>query len=150
MAEFDIALNIRALDGSLVLALEDEANGYWIRGDGLPAEERRWRRNPTSSPWVDGTGTGGPSTKDEIEVSVLVKVFGPTWASVEGRVQALENATEATSWLLEQVVEGVTKVWRAGEVDLIKAPISTTDLLNKRRFIVLTFPVQPTPTVTGI
>ena len=149
MAEFDIALNIRNLAGGLVLALEDEANGYWVRGGGLPAEERRNLRREARSPWVDGASDIG-STLDRTEVSVLVKVFGPTWAAVEGRLQALLDATSADSWLLEQSVEGVTKVWRAGPVDVLVPPTSTSDLLNRRRYVVLSFPVQPTPTVTGV
>ena len=148
MAQFDIAVNVRDLAGNLVLALEDEANGFWIRGDGLPAEERRWLRRESTSPWVDGAALDGARV-DQNEVSLLVKVFGPTWADVETRMQALRDATSAPAWLLEVAAEGVSKVWRAGPVDVLVPPTSTTDLLNKRRFVVLTFPVQPTPTVTG-
>lgn len=149
MAQFDIAVNIRDLEGALVLALEDEANGYWIRGEGLPVEERVWLRREARSPWVDGSFDGG-GTVDSTEVSLLVKVFGPTWASVETRMEALREATSSPRWLLEQSVEGVTKVWRAGRVDLLVPPVSTVDLLNKRRFVVLTFTVQPTPSITGL
>ena len=149
MAQFAIAVNIRDLEGDLVLALEDEANGFWIRGDGLPAEERRWLRRESRSPWVDGSSDDG-GTVDTTEVSLLVKVFDPSWVSVETRMEALRDATAASSWLLEQSVEGVTKVWRAGRVDILTPPVSTTDLLNKRRFVVLTFPVQPSPTITGL
>lgn len=149
MAQFDIAVNIRDLEGDLVLALEDEANGYWIRGDGLPAEERRWLRRDSRSPWVDGSSDNG-GTVDHNEVSLLVKVFGASWVEVETRYQALLDATVASSWLLEQQVEGVSKVWRAGRVDVIVPPVSTMDLLNRRRFVVLTFPVQPSPTISGL
>lgn len=149
MTQFEIAVNVRDLEGDLLLALEDEANGFWIRGDGLPAEERRWLRRDSRSPWVDGSSDNG-GTVDHNEVSVLVKVFGSSWASVESRMEALRSATSSSAWLLEVVVEGVSKVWRAGRVDLLAAPVSTTDLLNKRRFVVLTFPVQPTPTITGL
>lgn len=146
---FDIALNIRDLSGNLLLALEDEANGYWVRGEGLPAEERRWIRRESRSPWVDGASIDG-ATVDQNEVSVLVKVFGPTWATVETRLEALKAATQSHAWLLEQAIEGVTKTWRAGPVDLLVPPTSAADLLNKHRYVVLTFPVQPTPTVTGV
>lgn len=149
MAQFDIAVNILDSEGDLVLALEDEANGYWIRGDGLPAEERRWLRRDSRSPWVDGSSDNG-GTVDHSEVSLLVKVFGSTWVEVETRYQALLDATVASSWLLEQQVEGVSKVWRAGRVDVIVPPVSTMDLLNRRRFVVLTFPVQPSPTISGL
>src|SRR5690349_21500681 len=101
MAQFDIAVNIRDTEGDLVLALEDEANGYWIRGDGLPAEERRWLRRESRSPWVDGSSDDG-GTVDHSEVSLLVKVFGVSWVEVETRFEALLDATAASSWLLEQ------------------------------------------------
>lgn len=149
MTQFSIAVNVRTLAGALVLALEDEANGYWIRGDGLPAEERRWLRRESRSPWVDGSSDDG-GTVDATEVSLLVKVFGPSWVSVETRYQALLDAVAAPSWLLEQQVEGVSKVWRAGRVDVLVPPVSTMDLLNKRRYVVLTLPVQPTPAITGL
>jgi hypothetical protein len=146
---FDIALNIRDLAGTLVLALEDEANGYYIRGEGLPAEERRWLRRETRSPFVDGATVDG-ATVDQTEVSVLVKVFGSTWAEVEARFRALLDATTAPAWLLEQAVEGVSTVWRAGPVDVLTPPPAPIDFLNKRRYVVLTFPVQPTPAVSGV
>jgi hypothetical protein len=145
---FDIALNIRDLAGTLVLALEDEANGYYIRGEGLPAEERRWLRRETRSPFVDGATVDG-ATVDQTEVSVLVKVFGSTWAEVEARYRALLDATTAPAWLLEQTVEGVSTVWRAGPVDVL-SEAHAIDFFNKRRFVVLTFPVQPTPAVSGV
>lgn len=149
MIEFDVALNIRDLSGNLVLALEDEANGYWVRAGGMPAEERRWNRRESRSPWVDGASDDG-ATLDRTEVSVLVKVFGPSWAVVEGRLQALLDATTAHAWLLEQSIEGASKTWRAGPADVIVPPTTPVDIANKRRFVVLSFPVQPSPAVTGV
>ena len=79
-----------------------------------------------------------------------MKVFGPNWASVETRYQALLAATPSTSWLYEEVVQGVSKTWRAGPVNIIDEPPAPIDLLNNRRFVVLTFKVQPTPAITGL
>lgn len=150
MAEFAIQGNMRALDGSLLLALEDEANGYWIRGEGLLAVQQPRIRRVSRSPWADGTSQDG-STLDEFEGSVLVKVFGPTWAVVERRFHALLAVTRGLeSWVWEDVVEGVSTSWRAGAVEVQASPTSAMDIANRRRFVVLSFPVQPTPTVTGI
>lgn len=147
MADFSIALNARALDGTLLVALEDEANGLYVRGGGLPAIGAPRIRRESSSPWVDGRSQDG-STKDQYDATVLLKVFGPTWASVETRLYATLAALDVEVWLLEQVVEGVTTTWRAGPVEPIVPPISTMDLANNRRYIALSFPVQPTATVT--
>jgi hypothetical protein len=149
MPQFDIELNIRDLDGDLVLALENEAGGYWVRRGGMPTGERRWNRQEVTSPWADGAGLIG-ATLDQNTESLLVKVFGPTWVSVETRYEALKAATSAHVWLLEEHIEGVSRVWRAGPVDALPAPVEPVDILNKRRFVVLTFPVQPTPAITGL
>ena len=149
MAEVSIALNIRDLAGNLVLALEDEANGYWVRGGGLPAETRNPVRDEIRSRFVDGATDVG-MTLDQTEASVLVKVFGPTWADVEARFQALLDATTARAWLLEQVVEGVRVTRRAGAVEVFAPPPTAADIRNKYRYVALTFPVQPSRTVTGV
>lgn len=149
MSQFDIGLNIRDLDGDLVLALENEAGGYWVRRGGMPTGERRWNRQEVTSPWADGAGLTGATVDQNVE-TLLVKVFGPSWVSVETRYEALKAATSSLSWLLEESIEGVSRVWRAGPVDVLPAPVEPVDILNKRRFVVLSFPVQPTPAVTGL
>jgi hypothetical protein len=148
---FDIAVNIRDADGNLILALEDDANGYYIRGEGLPAEEILPIVRKTRSPFVDGSSVDG-STLEEVEVSLLVKVFGSTWPQAVARHLALEEAvrTAGNLWILEEVVEGVTTTRSCGPIRLLTPPVSTMDLLNKRRFVVLTFDAQPTKTVSGV
>lgn len=149
MPDFDIEVNIRDVDGDLVLALEDEAGGYWIDDEGMPSEDRRWKGAELLSPWADGAADG-LMTLDRTEVSIIVEVSGPNWASVETRHAALMDATTATSWVLEQVVQGVSKSRRAGPVDVINAPVSVADLHNNRRYVVLSFKVQPTVAISGI
>lgn len=147
--EFSIQANICDLAGDVTLALEDEANGYWVRKGGLLGQQRTVSTRESTSPWVDGSSFDG-ATKDATEGSVLVKVFGADWVSVETRYQALLAAAPMSTWLYQEVVQGVSKVWRAGPVSVIEAPPEPVDFLNNRRFVVLTFKVQPTPTVTGI
>ena len=149
MVDFDIALNIRDVNGALVLALEDDANGYYVRGGGLPAHDRIPIGDEYRSPWVDGAADG-IQTLDRTEVSILVKVFGSSWPQVEARRIALENALPLGEWQLEEVVEGVSTTWRAGPAQVLVAPSTTADRLNKRRYVVLTFKVQPSPVVTGL
>ena len=146
---FDIASNIRDLNGNLVLALEDEANGLWVRKGGLLGQQRSVSSRETTSPWVDGSSLDG-ATKDPIEGSLLVKVFGESWLSVETRYQALLAALPMTSWLYEEVVQGVSKTWRAGPVSVVEPPPEPMDFANNRKFLVLSFRVQPSPSVSGV
>lgn len=146
---FDIALNMRNLDGDLVLALEDEANGYCVRRGGMPTGGRTWEERTVTSPWVDGSGLEGAAVGPNRE-SLLVKVFGPSWVSVETRYEALRAAALPTAWLLEESRQGVSRVWRAGPVDIIPARLEPIDMLNNRRFVVLSFTTQPTPAITGL
>jgi len=149
MPDFNIALNIRDATGALVLALEDDANGYYVRGEGLLSRERTPRGDEYTSPFIDG-GADGIQTLDRTEGTLLVKVFGATWPQVEARRIALENALPLGEWLLEEVVEGVSTTWRCGPAQVLVAPTSTTDLLNKRRYVAISFKVQPSPVVTGL
>lgn len=150
MADFAIEGNMRALDGDLILALEDEANGFWIHSEGLLAIQARRLRRESRSPWVDGSSNDG-STIDSFEASVVIQVFGSTWAASETRYHALRAiCRDLSEWLWEEVVEGISTTWRAGSVEVLTPPTSAADIASKSRTCTLTFPVQPTPTVTGI
>jgi len=148
-AEFDIASNIRDINGNLVLALEDEANGLWVRKGGLLGQQRSVSSRESTSPWVDGSSFEG-ATKDATEGSLLVKVFGSTWISVETRYQALLAALPMSAWLYEEVVQGVSKTWRAGPVSVVEPPPEPIDFANNRKFVVLSFKVQPSPSISGV
>lgn len=149
MTQFAIGANIRNLAGELILALEDEANGYWVRGGGLLGQQRSAEVRESTSPWVDGSTADGV-TLSANEGSLLIKVFGPSWVSVETRYAALLAAAPLTDWLYEESIEGVSKLWRAGPVSVIEPPPAAIDINNRRKFVVLTFKVQPTPTITGL
>lgn len=147
MAEFEIASNIRNLAGDLILALEDDANGLYVRKGGLLGQSRSPITRESTSWCVDGSSNDG-TTLGTNDASLLVKVFGPNWVVCETRYQALLAAAPLTDWLYEEVVQGVSKAWRAGPVGVVEPPLEPIDFANNRRFVVLTFKVQPTPAVT--
>lgn len=149
MPQFAIGLNVRDLEGDLVLALENEAGGYWVRRGGMPTGERGSDERWVESPWVNGAGLQG-STVPMNDETLLVKVFGPDWVTVETRYEALKTALSASSWLLEESIQGVSRTWRAGPVRVIPVAVDTTDILNNRRFVTLAFKTQPTPAITGL
>lgn len=149
MPDVDIQLNVRDVNGDLILALEDETNGYWVYSEGMPKGGRAWKGPEIASPWADGAADG-LMTLARNEESVIVEVTGSPWAQVVGRYQALLAATSSIEWLLEEVIEGVSTTWRCGPVEAIPAPVSSDDVINGRRYVVLAFRTQPTPTVTGI
>lgn len=149
MSQFDITLNIRDLSGTLVLALEDEVNGYWVRRGGMPVGGRSQDERWLTAPWADGAGLQG-STVPMNDETLLVKVFGPNWVSVETRYEALMDATRPTAWLLEESRQGVSRTWRAGPVTVTPAPVEPVDMLNNRRFVLLGFKTQPTYVITGL
>lgn len=147
MTQFDIQANMRTLSGALILALEDEANGYYVRRGGLLGQSRPVTSRESTSPWVDGSSFNG-ATKDAAEGSLLVKVFGPDWITCETRYQALLDLAPMSEWIYEEVIQGVSKSRRAGPVVVLEPPIEPEDMLNNRRFVALTFKVQPTATIT--
>lgn len=149
MSQFSIGLNIRNLDGTLVKALEDEANGLWVRRGGMPLGGRDSDERWVTAPWADGAGLQGFTVPMNDE-TLLVKVFGPDWVTVETRYEALLDATRLSAWLLEESIQGVSRTWRAGPVRVIPAPVEPVDILNNRRFVQLAFRTQPTYTISGI
>lgn len=150
MPDFDVSLRIRDLDGALLLELEDEANGYVLLDGAMPTEDHPWVGQELRSPWADGSSEGF-GTRDSSVVSIQVEVSGATWVQVQQRVKALTDVVASGEpWLLEEYLEGVSKVWRAGRVSPLIPPVSPGDLLTKRQIVTLTFTTQPTPTITGL
>lgn len=150
MPDFDVALRIRDLDGELLLDLEDEANGYVLLDGAMPAHDQHWTGQELRSPWADGSSQGIGVLDSEV-MSVQVEISGATWVQQQQRVKALRDAFASGSpWLLEEYLEGVSTVWRAGRVSILIPPASPGDLRWRRQVVTLTFTAQPTPTVTGI
>lgn len=149
MTLFIIGLDIRNLDGTLVLALENEAGGFWVRRGGMPAGGRGSDERWLTAPWADGAGLQG-STVPMNDETLLVKVFGPDWVSVETRFEALMDATRQSAWLLRETRQGVSRTWRAGPITVTPAPVEPIDMLNNRRFVQLGFKTQPSYTISGI
>ena len=150
MPDFDVSLRIRNLAGDLLLELEDEANGYVLLDGAMPTEDHPWTGQEITSPWVNGSSEG-MGTRSSSVVSIQVEVSGATWVQVQQRVKAITDVVSSgVPWLLEEYVEGVSKVWRAGRVSPLIPPVSPGDLLTKRQIVTLTFTTQPTPAITGL
>lgn len=132
-------------DGTTRLALT-EAAGYEIVF-AAPAVGRSWRRETTSSPFVHGTHQVR-ATLDAESIDVQVRIKRPTWAQVEGTVQALLDAVEPDDLLLRVKVGGVTRTWKANAPDIVDA-FDKFEAHANRRTVGMRFPVQPNPTVTG-
>ncbi|MDR6861980.1 hypothetical protein [Phycicoccus sp. 3266] len=136
---------IRDTAGLVVLEAGDGRNGYRLAD--FSDDEVRWDRKTVTSPWVDGDGEAGPARKQALSKTVAIRVKGATWAEVEQRKEALFDAV-AGPFLLERVIEGVSYVWRASAADVSSPAVSAVDVLNRRRVVYLTVPVQPTPAIT--
>jgi hypothetical protein len=141
----DVTYKIRDSAGALVLDLcADEGYAVVVSSE----DEQRWLRKLVASPFVDGDSEDSATLASSTR-NLTVRVFGTTWAQVESRRLALRDATSERAWLLEEAVDGVSLVWRAGRADS-SSSFSSVDLVNKRRLVALSIPVQPTPAVSGV
>lgn len=141
--DLDASVRILSSAGALVLDLT-EAGGYDLVDLGVP--DRTWRRVTTTSPFVDGEHLvaavleGGSHT-------MAYRVSGATWSQLQTRRQALVDAVEAWSWLLEVTIGGVRYVWRATRADS-SGPIDKFQAMATQNVITIKVPVQPTPAVS--
>lgn len=143
MSDFDGGVRILDLDGGLVLDLG--AGGY---AEGSVSEDTvTWRRVTIESPFVAGNFEV-QAVEDATSYTLLVHIIGSTWAGVEQMRAALEAAVKVP-FIFELRLDGVAYSYRASRAD-ISAPRDAASVVNRRRDVVLSFPVQPNPTVRGI
>ena len=148
MSDFDVRVELCDLDGTLLVDLNDETLGYELVSSSMPEEE--WRTIVTESPYVDGDFTTGAEALAAGRFEAVVRVSGSSWAQVESRREALRAFWIGRPGFLVSVYrEGVAFTYRARRPN-VSAPVATIDLMNNRRVVALSFPVQPNPTVTGI
>jgi hypothetical protein len=148
MSDFEVSAKLMSLDGSTeIFDMSDLDAGYGVI-DVTPAEESM-ERGTSESPFVNGEFENW--AKDTAgRYLVALRIKGATWAEVEGRRLALRTAyRSATHYLLVVTLEGVTTTYRARRPDSSSGAIVSEKLLVKSREFVLSFPVQPNPTVTG-
>lgn len=138
---------IRSLDGTERYRLE-EADGHRLAAVSRPGT--KWRRRVTTSPVVDGRFEAG-AVKDGDVLDLTARVKGSSWAQAETRMIALEEAAfEEPYFLLEVSLRGTSRTYRANRPDITPAEPEASDLRNCRLVSLLSFPIQPNPTVTGI
>ena len=141
----DFVGGVRILDLDAVEVLNLGTGGY---AEGPLSEDGfTWRRAVISSPFVDGDFEVQAAKESGVR-TLIVHVFGSTWAQVETRREALEAAV-SVPFLLEVTLDGVVTTYRASRAD-VSSPQSASDVMNRRRDVTLYIPVQPNPTVTGI
>lgn len=144
------AVRIRNLAGTLVLdlAVASDGTGYELDIDGVRPGRTVWRRQTSTSPWVDGYSTDMVS-RDGRTVEIALRVNGTDNVQVATLQQALLAAVEVPRFLLEVEVDGVSTTWRADCADSEWSWLST-EMVNTFRTVQLTIPVQPTPAITGL
>lgn len=109
---------------------------------------RSWRRTVITSPFIHGDfQTSAVLAATTLDVAVRIKeTTGPR---AHARQQALLDALEADDLLVRWILDGVSTTWRAYAPDV--TPVAEPHLLrNRQRELLLTFPVQPNPAVTGL
>jgi len=143
-----MARTVRFRNSAGTLVLDLSSTGYEMVEDGVNIGGRAWRRVTVSSPFVDGNHEVS-SVLDSRTAEVTVRLIGSTWAAVQALYAALMAAVEASSWLLEVEIDGVSEVYRASPADSV-AGTTTVEITHAFRTVSLTIPVQPTPYVTGI
>lgn len=139
-----LTVQVRNLAGDLVLDLTPEA-GY--RFAEITPRGVKWEALEDSSPFVDGDFEDH-FRKTSLRRSDVVIVRGSTWAEVEERTDALEAAVTAGAFLWVIGKDGHSRTWRSTGPSDVDASFTRDDLLVNRRFVILTFRVQPNPTVT--
>lgn len=148
--DFEVVCRLRSLDGVTTLfELHDHAAGYDVMAP-VEMPDEAWSRLSAESPYVDGEFETAARLAGG-RLSVSVKISGESWVQVEQRRLAARAAyVSAPSFLLDVTLEGVTQTFRANRPDVSSLSVDTSDLYVKDRVIVLSFPVQPNSTVTGI
>lgn len=139
-----LTTRVHDLAGDLVLDL-DPAAGYRRRE--LNPRGVSWDKLETSSPFVDGDFEDH-FRKTATTRTEVIRVGGPTWDVVEERTDVLEAAVTAGAFLWVIGKDGNLRTWRTTGPSDVEASFTRSDLLAVRRFVILTFKVQPNPTVT--
>ena len=148
MSDLEVVCRLRSLAGATLIDLHNHVNGYDILAP-VDFSDESWVRMTTSSPYVDGEFETAARLSGG-RVSVGVRIQGATWAQVETRRLAVRAAyVSLPTFLLDVTLEGVTQTFRANRPDVSSLAVAPVDMARKVRRIMLTFPVQPNPTVTG-
>ncbi len=142
MADFDIALDFQSSTGTTVLEISsDDESSYVIRSV-TPIEETQQRATVTS-PDMRGAAEVS-SVLGEGVLGVVVACRGSTWVDLWSARDTLVAAAKASSWLLEETVEGVTRTWTCRAAD-VRNPGIAEALITLSLDVTLSIPVDPVP-----
>ena len=149
MSDFVVSCDLRTLAGAAMFSLHDEAGGFEVLAPIGMAEES-WDRDWETSRHMDGAAASAETlTIDRVVLRLVVS--GSSWIQTEQRRLAARAAwIDVPSFLLDVGLEGVTYTWRAHRPDVSEMDVDVADLMGVQRSFLLTFPVQPSPTITGV
>jgi hypothetical protein len=142
MADHDVTLDFQGSTGTSVLEITSSSEDDYVIRSVTPIEET-WQRATTTSPDMHGAAEVS-SVLAEGVLGVVIACKGTSWADLWGHRDTLVAAATASSWLLEQTVEGVVRTWTCRAANISNPGI--TDALNTLSLdVTLSIPVHPVP-----
>jgi len=143
----DLAATVRILSNASAVVLDlTEAGGYKLVEVSTP--DRTWRRITVHSPHADGEFLVAAVLEGGMHGFVVI-IEGSTQAIINTRRQALIDALEVWSWLLEVTIGNSRSVWRATRSDS-SFPLDKFQAMAGQSTFIAKIPVQPTPANTTV
>jgi len=143
----DLAASVRILSNASAVVLDlTEAAGYYLIEVSTP--DRTWRRITTHSPYADGEFPVAMVLEGGMH-GFICRIDGSTQAQIDTRRQALVDAVEVWSWLLEVTIGNSRSVWRATRADS-SFPLDKFQAMAGQSTFIAKVPVQPTPATTTV
>lgn len=141
----DLAVGVRILNNASTVVLDlTEAGGYYLIEVSTP--DRTWRRVTTHSPYADGEFLVAAVLEGGMH-GFVARIDGATQAIIDTRRQAVVDAVEVWSWLLEVTIGNNRTVWRATRADS-SFPLDKYQAMAGQSTYIAKIPVQPTPATT--
>lgn len=145
---------VRILDvdspATLVVALEDPANGLTVLGPmEVPEDGQRQGRRKSSR--VRGSyAVGGPAIDDDGELGFTLKVQRETWPlTCQKWIDTRAALRSRSRYLVEVELSGVRTRWLCdAPARFPELPITNSSRVLNRRVFDMRFLVQPNPSVT--
>jgi hypothetical protein len=147
MSTPDLDASVRILTNASAVVLDlTEANGYYLVEVSTP--DRTWRRITVHSPYADGEFPVAMVLEGGMH-GFICRIDGSSQAQINTRRQALVDAVEVWSWLLEVTIGNSRSVWRATRGDS-SFPLDKYMAMAGQSTYIAKVPVQPTAAFTTI